>query len=189
MICPKCGSAIPLYLKSCPNCNHESKEKNDSIDSNLDSKLDGFKGALAFVGLGMIVAPFLQAYNLHEELRATASYDLQLVLQYTSYKMVYGFAIAFDVLLFAAICYLSKMFFCKKKLFPKFYIAVTIASISIQLVFPILYFTTAFLFISKDVNIGDFYEGGHLYFRQIFWACIWIPYMLKSKRVKATFRR
>ena len=81
MICPKCGSAIPLYLKSCPNCNHEPIEKKDSIDSNLDSKLEGFKGVLAFVGLGMIVAPFLQAYNLHEELRATASFDLQMVLR------------------------------------------------------------------------------------------------------------
>ena len=188
MICPKCGSAIPLYLKSCPNCNHEPIEKKDSIDSNLDSKLEGFKGVLAFVGLGMIVAPFLQAYNLHEELRATASFDLQMVLQYTSYKIVYGFATAFDVVLFAAICYLSKLFFCKKKLFPKFYVAVTIASIFIQLIFPILYFATAYLFISTEVNIGDFYEGAHLYFRQIILACIWIPYMLNSKRVKATFR-
>lgn len=187
MICPKCGSAIPLYLKSCPNCNWESK--GDSNDSYSNPKLEGFKGILALVGLGMIVAPFLHAYNLYEEIRATVSFDLQMALQYTSYKIVYGLAIAFDVALFAAVCYLTKLFFCKKKLFPKFYIAVTVASIFIQLVFPLLYFATAFLFISKDVNVGDFYEGAHLYFRQILLACIWIPYMLNSKRVKATFRR
>ena len=187
MICPKCGSAIPLYLKSCPNCNQDSND--DSNGSSSNPELEGFKGILVLVGLGMIVSPFLQAYNLYEEIRATASFDLQMVLQYTSYKIVYAFAIAFDVVLFAAICYLTKLFFCKKKLFPIFYIAVTVVSIFIQLIFPLLYFSTAFLFISRDVNVCDFYEGAHLYFRQILLACIWIPYMLKSKRVKATFRR
>ena len=69
--------------------------------------------------------------------------------------------------------YIIFLFFTKKKIFPKYFIITKILYVVIFI----------FLVIIKNTS-SIFIEG---LAQNTLSACIWIPYMLVSKRVKATF--
>jgi len=77
--------------------------------------------------------------------------------------------------------YIAFIFFSKKVIFPKVYIGALLFSIAF-----ITIDACAMTLVLPDEPIFDPETMKEL-FRSLISAIIWIPYMLKSKRVKATF--
>ena len=98
--------------------------------------------------------------------------------------------LAANVLMILARLYLIFLFFTKKRLFPRFFIIVMIAS-------PLIIYLDAYFAarIMNELTAGLGQAAEEIldsdttkdFIRALVYACIWSPYMLYSKRVKNTF--
>lgn len=138
-------------------------------------KLVGIAGWLVFPAIGAALAPFVIAFQTFQ----TAS-----AFQYLG--QVNGAMGAFIVLevianvgLLALACYLAYVFFKRKRNAPKVYITFLAVSLVLQVVD--LAIASGVFHLTPDA--GDSKALG----RSLMGAIVWIPYMLISKRVKATF--
>lgn len=189
MICSKCGAGIPLYMKVCPNCSAGVKNEAKDISGN-DPKLEGFKGWLILLAFSMILTPLIQIYNVYGEIQIFCLPDYLPLFQFTSWKVLGFFSIAIDIVLLGAIFYMEKLFWCKRKSFPMICIIICVLSAIYCVVMPLICFLTARFFFNPIASFSYFYDIQTLgdIFRTALKACIWVPYLLISKRVKATFR-
>lgn len=199
MLCPKCGSGIPLYLRYCPNCNYDSTLKGNSdntlkkedVSTFVDPKLVGFKGWLAFLGLGVFFSPFAYLYTILSDISFFQSENGMQLLHIPYYgTSLIVVEVLYAILLVATInC--ARLFFLKKKSFVKFFEFVVCLNILIILLASFIPYTTVYCFVNKDVMLKDFFstEQVSAIVRTGVYACIWIPYVRYSKRVKATFTR
>jgi uncharacterized protein DUF2569 len=69
----------------------------------------------------------------------------------------------------------------KSRFFPKTVIVIYAANLVL-----VLFDTTATMLIAKSVNLTVPFPWKEIY-RGLFVVCVWIPYFLKSARVKSTF--
>ena len=158
------------------------------IDFNTDRHLKGIGGWLILVAFGIIISPLviiIQVFPLYRGLIA----DGTLKALMTPGSQVFNpllFSITVTEMLangalVAAWIFLAVLFFSKKQLFPKLYIGVMLFTL-IFLILDALVIKAAF----PDLEVFD-PETVNGIVRGIIAASIWIPYMLKSKRVKLTF--
>ena len=150
----------------------------------------GLGGWLILVGISLIANPFRTITNIERDFipiftegvwqyltdSSSPSYDPLLALFLV-------WEILFNVILLIASVVLIYLFFTKSKWFPKVYIALLLAS---------FLFTITDSFAISLVYYGEigFYEGFANLLEPMFWIFgVWIPYLLYSKRVKATFTR
>ena len=152
------------------------------------TELKGLRGWLILVGFGVVVSPFgiLATFNSNflpifydgtwEAMSTVGSEAYSpLLMSIIIVEIVYNLA------MFAIYFYLIYLFFVKHYLFPTFYIAI----VAITLIFILLDAWLVSL-ILHDVSMFD--PDTTKDFSRAFITCIiWIPYMLVSKRVKATF--
>jgi len=164
------------------------KQMNEDEKQEPINELNGIKGWLLLVGLGLIISPLKIAILLltvqapmfkngtWERLTtAGSSYYIPLFHEFAMLEIIY------NICLLVAGVYLVYLFANKKKEFPKIFIIVTIISI---IAIPIdSYITTI---IVKDTQFFDF-ETTKDFLKLIISAGVWVPYMLISKRVKHTF--
>jgi len=158
-----------------------------SPQQNTD-KLNGLGGWLILVGLIVVFTPirtFLTSAALHVPMFQDGTWEALTDQASAAYHVLWQplllSEIVFNVGFFFVGCYLIYLFFYKKSAFPAWFISLLTASlvfvplnaISIALVLP-------------DVIIFD-EETTREISRSVFAFFIWVPYMLKSKRVKATF--
>lgn len=89
--------------------------------------------------------------------------------------------IAVNTGLIIALLYMIFLFFSKKRLFPKYYIGI--------LLFTLVFMVADMLALKVVLPNEPMFdpETTKEFIRSIIGALIWIPYMLVSKRVKATF--
>ncbi|PJZ46106.1 DUF2569 domain-containing protein [Leptospira brenneri] len=155
---------------------------------NAEENLKGLKGWLFLVGLGLIVYPVRLAFimgPLFYNMFTDGSFEYLTTPGTESYsplwKPILIFEGVFNVLMILFSFFVTYLFFKKNYQFPKAYIVFLILPL-------VLMPTDAWLgsFVVKDEPMFD-PETSKEIIRSFIAAVIWIPYMLLSKRVKATF--
>ena len=155
---------------------------------NDNNELKGLGGWLILVGLGVVIGPFRLAYEsgpMFYSIFTDGSFEYLTTPGTEAYHQLWGplliFEAIYNLLMVLACLYLIYLFFSKHYLFPKTYIAIVLISA---------------VFIPLDAWLGSFVITDEPMFdpattkefaRTIFTAVIWVPYMLLSERVKATF--
>ena len=150
--------------------------------------LKGLGGWLILVGIGVVIGPFRLGYEygpIYYSIFTDGTFEILTTAGTEAYNSLWaplliGEAIYNTLMLFASV-YLIYLYFMKHYLFPKVYIYIVALSL---------------IFIPLDAWLGSFVIIDEPIFdpnttkelsRSVFSAIIWIPYMLVSKRVKATF--
>lgn len=148
----------------------------------------GISGWLILVAIGLVVAPFrlyFTTLTLYPDLFENGSWSLLTDPSSTEY--VRGVAlllyseIVFNLFLLSCLIYLIYLFFSKKAIFPKAYITVSVIGL---IYLPINAVMASMLFPQTTIFDTETIKDILL---TLVSAAIWIPYMLRSSRVKNTF--
>ena len=154
----------------------------------VNNEFKGLSGWLILVGIGVVISPIRLLITLIPTYKPVFEDGVWESLTspgseaYTPYfgSLLIG-EIAFNSIMIAASILLIYLFFSKHYLFPKVYIAIIAAS----LIFIPL---DAWIVTTIFPNISMFDpETTKEFMRSLITGIIWIPYMLVSKRVRATF--
>ncbi|QYF94715.1 DUF2569 domain-containing protein [Massilia sp. PAMC28688] len=154
-----------------------------------DPALEGIRGWLILVALGVVISPFRMAWDMYKNYGAIFGEGTWQALTTPGSDVFHPFwgpflvsEIVINVALVLAWTYMIHLLFSKKKAFPKWFIwahvaapvVVVVDSLGLQVVRP-------------DLPVMD-PETRKEMFRAMFALCVWVPYMMMSRRVKATFR-
>ena len=150
---------------------------------------DGLAGWLLLVGLGVVISPIRLVVTMmpvYNDLFVNGGWEAVSTPDGPHYSpglmSFLGFEIIFNIAVVIASIYLIYLFFAKHRRFPKLYIGLIIVSL---VMIPLdAYFASILL---PDEPMWD-PQTVKEFMRTLLVGGIWIPYMLVSKRVKATFR-
>lgn len=152
--------------------------------------LQGLGGWLILVGFGLCAAPFIRLNLLVQHWEGYFSMETwQMVAMRggEQYHPLYGPVLTFEVLgnsmLLAFNFVLICMFFAKRHVFPKAYVALMLANVAFLVLDEVI--SNAIPFVASQSDNTTRREIN----RAILQGVLWSAYMLTSKRVKATFVR
>jgi hypothetical protein len=155
-----------------------------------DAQLQGLGGWLILVAIGLCVAPFIRIGTLAvawQGFFSQSTWQLVAVSSGAKYHPLYGPLLIFEVLsnvvLLVVNLFVLCLFFAKRRAFPKFYITFLLASVTCLLLDEIL------SNMIPSVNEKSSGLSSPVLYRTAFMTFVWCAYMLKSRRVKATFVR
>jgi hypothetical protein len=153
-----------------------------------DDRLRGLGGWLVLVGIGVVLAPIRISATVvtsYLPVFTGGSWEALTTEQSDAYHPLWApiiiGALVFNVAMVGATIYLVILFFSKSYLFPRAYVALTLASI---------------IFIPFDAWVVTFALPNEPMFdeatarefgRVLVGGLIWIPYLFNSRRVRATF--
>ena len=165
MLLRRLGLRVPSWLQN------EKVEK-----PNIKNDLEGLDGWLVIVGIQLVlILAFLSyLYLIPLSLHLLANPD---VWESMTSPGAFVYSIIMSFILLIVYCYLTYLFFRKKKIFPKLY--------CYTFIFNAIYIYSI-LFLSTFASPEDQYDSKYAVWFTIM-CLICIPYMLMSKRVKATF--
>ena len=149
----------------------------------------GIGGWLLLPAVGLIIMPFSLAYQFHQDILPALAPETWNTLTNTgspAYHPLWGVAIVFEVVanvgLFCFTLWLLVLFFKKSKKIPKLVIIWLLATAVVQ-IFDLLLTRQIPLIASHPVSMDTVKNIG----RSIVGIAIWVPYFLRSRRVKNTF--
>lgn len=156
------------------------------------SEIKGISGWLFLIAIGLVISPFrfyFTTLSTYPDFFENGSW--YLLTDPNSAKYVKGLSllvyseIVFNLFLLSSMIYLNFLFFSKKTTFPKAYIAIALIGL---LYTPIDAFLAS-AFFPHIFPHPPLLEGETLrnFLTTLVSAAIWVPYMLKSHRVKNTF--
>jgi len=184
--CDKCGADLEQNAKFCTNCGEKVSEK--TIEQQSAKQYEGLGGWLILVGIGVVLSPFRILADISKiylpifkDGTWDALTDPTSEVYNSSFSILLTGEIVFNSIMILVSFYMIYLFFAKKKLFPKFYIWTLIISF-IFIILDALVVSVIF----PNTKVMDIDTAKEL-FRIFIVGIIWIPYMIKSKRVKATF--
>ena len=155
---------------------------------NENQELKGLGGWLILVGIAVIFTPVRMLATLvplYHGILTDGTWEALTTQGSVSYNGLLAplltCEIAFNALLILASLYLIYLFFSKHYWFPRVYIALLVASLIFM---PVDAWVVTFIVPDEPVFDPDTAKE---FARTLVAAVIWIPYMLVSKRVKATF--
>lgn len=150
--------------------------------------LKGLGGWLILVGIGVVIGPLRLVYELgpmYFNLFSEGVFSIVFNSKLDVYNPVLGSFIIVEmilnILMTLVVFYLAYLFFTKHHTFPKWYIAIS----AISVFWILLDAWVGSLIIENEPLFNA--ESQKEFIRTLIAACIWIPYMLKSERVKVTF--
>ncbi len=153
-----------------------------------EKKLEGLGGWLILVGLGIIASPIkisVQVYPVYSKLFTSGSWAALTTPGTEAYHPLWApiliSEISINVVLALTWLFIAFLFFAKKRLFPKWYIGILVFTLTFMLVDAV-----AIKAVLPNEEIFDPDTIKELA-RTLVTMLIWVPYMLMSKRVKATF--
>ena len=164
--------------------------KNEKIvvDEDGNEVRSGLGGWLILVGLGVVFSPL----RLLAEVPKTflpifedGTYEIVTTPGTEAYHpfwsaLIWG-EISYNTLIFVASLYLAYLYFSKKSLFPKFYTWIAVGSLAFILLDAVL---IKVVLPNEPIfdpdTIKEVARSGMV-------VLVWVPYMMLSKRVKATF--
>jgi hypothetical protein len=164
-----------------------------TIDENtgIDKELRGLGGWLILIGIGVVLAPFLLAFQLYQFylpfFQSPEVYDAfnPSSESYVAWlRELVVVEVVFNIGLFIAALFNLYGYFRCKRWFPKLYQTVLIASAIFLL--GDAWFTTMLFPNDPSSGFGDKQTVRDIG-RSIGQAIIWVPYMQLSKRVRNTF--
>ncbi len=144
----------------------------------MEPDLEGIGGWLILVAIGLAVAPFRSMHGIYVDLHVLygSKFQYALSLHHGLAGLILYEAVTNSFFLFALIT-LNYLFYDRRKTFP----SLMITYLAVQLVLGLIDHLAALQFSthqSPTAVLGNFVA-----------AAVWIPYYLKSERVKATFVR
>ncbi|WP_376690613.1 DUF2569 domain-containing protein [Wenzhouxiangella sp. EGI_FJ10409] len=149
---------------------------------------EGLGGWLILVGIGIVVGPFRMAFIMLEtyrELGANGTWEILTTqgsgFYYPELAALIVVEMVVNLAILAASVYVAYLFFTKRRSLPAWYIGVAVFSLVFVLVDAIV--VSAML---PDMPLLDS-ETAREMGRSLIQVCVWVPYMLVSKRVKNTF--
>lgn len=155
-----------------------------------EKTLEGLRGWLILVGLGVVLSPFIIATNVVKVFTEISPSDVWKALTSpdgAAYHALWAPLLISEFVANSALIlawgYIAFLFFSKRRIFPFWFIAAHVAT-----VFIIVIDTMAVHYILPEMPRFD-PETLQKFLRPIVALSIWAPYMLMSKRVKATFVR
>ncbi|MBL25371.1 MAG: hypothetical protein CMM48_15925 [Rhodospirillaceae bacterium] len=154
--------------------------------SEIEDKKDlqGLGGWLVLVGLGLVLTPIRLIYSLvtdHLPLFESNAWQNVTAVHPLLPSLLWG-EIILNLGMVLVSLYLLYLFFATKKQFPKIYIGLV--------VFALVFILTDALIV-QSILPNDQTDADTIkeIVRIAIMVAIWVPYMLRSKRVKATFIR
>lgn len=154
----------------------------------IQEDLQGLGGWLMLVGIGVVVGPIRNGFTyftLYKDLFESGDWNFATTPGTSAYHPFWATLLSLEIIinvgLLIAMVYLAYLFFTKRKQFPKFFIGIAVVS----LVF-IIIDALSIKIVLPNEPIFDPDTIKEL-IRTLVVVVIWIPYMLRSKRVKATF--
>lgn len=150
--------------------------------------LNGISGWLILVAIGIVIIPSGSVYQIAANFPALIDSGIWKELTSPGSSFYNPLFAAFllaasivSILLILAQLYLAFLFFFKKSLLPKWYIVVAIVTFILLL---LAIWIPSLIFADKTaIGSALIIATGASFLLNL----IWIPYMLKSKRVKLTF--
>lgn len=149
--------------------------------------LQGLRGWLIFVAIGLCIQPLILVKTLADNLGAFAPETWQALTTPGSraYHPLWApllvAEVAVNVALLLGSGFLLYFFFTKKRIFPKAVIAFMVANLVVVLGDQAA--VSAIPQARAQIGPNEYRQIG----RAVLAAAIWIPYFLRSKRVHATF--
>jgi len=139
-------------------------------------------GLLYLVAIGVILSPIINAFYLKQLVEAAQNANWEMVWQQgpvTMLSIIFGFG-AQGYMLFFTI-FLAVLFFGRRKIFPKMFIFYIVSVFALCVI-------DVFIAVSvPNITPQMVEEVITSAVRNFTLGLIWIPYFLKSKRVKRTF--
>ena len=155
-----------------------------------ERSVEGLRGWLILVGLGVVLSPLFIATNIYKVYAEVFSSDVWQALTSpggAAYHALWAPLVISEFVansaLILAWAYIAFLFFSKRRAFPLWFIAAHVAT-----VFLIVIDTMVVQHILPETPRLD-PDTVQNFLRPILALSIWAPYMLMSKRVKATFVR
>lgn len=151
----------------------------------ISEDLEGLGGWLILVGIGLVISPVRLLVTV-VPLYADIVNDAELWLHLTERPLflpLFGMEVIGNIVIFIFQVALIFLFFLKKRAFPKIFIYVQLGTLLftfIDVVLSGIVFPEFPMF--NEESMKDIA-------RPLIGSLIWVPYMLRSKRVKATFIR
>lgn len=153
-----------------------------------EKNLEGLGGWLILVGLAIIISPFrifATTFPIYSEIFSSGSWGTLTIPGSEAYDALWAPILLGEIVINVALVliwiYIIFLFFTKKNEFPKWYIGALVFTLVFMLVDAL-----AIKAVVPDEPLFDPETGIELA-RIFVGTIIWIPYMLLSKRVKATF--
>ncbi len=155
---------------------------------NEEKNLEGIGGWLILVAIGIIVTPIrliMLIMSTYSEIFSTGVWEALTTQGGDAYSPLWAPILIGEVLIncgmLLVMLYMAYLFFSKKVVFPKWYIGLAVAS----LVFIIAdAFAIKLVLPNEPVSATDTIKE---LMRSLVMVVVWVPYMIISKRVKATF--
>jgi hypothetical protein len=157
---------------------------------NKEKNLDGIKGWLILVAIGVVMTPIINTISFFErsqQLFLSGGWEALTTQGNETYNALWAPILSVELLInccyILAWLYIVYMFFSKSKNFPKWFIRITI-------------FTVVFC-VGDAIAVNMILPNEPLFdpdsakelARSVLIFFIWVPYMMVSKRVGATFKR
>lgn len=160
-----------------------------SDEPQLDLDGAGIGGWLILVAIGLVITPFMLFQTLMLTYKDAIVDGMWATITSAApgtyhplLAPLIGAEIVFNVAMFSVWTFMIYLFFAKKKVFPKWYVCAHI----ITCVF-LIGDAIVVKIVRPDMPAID-PEMAREIGRSVFAVCVWVPYMLMSKRVRKTFR-
>lgn len=154
----------------------------------IEENVEGIGGWLVLVALGVVFSPIrivLELFSIYSGLFSDGTWEFLTTPSTELYHPLWAPIILGELFINGALVLAwivaIFLFFSKKRIFPKWYIGILLFT----LVFIILDAFAIKVVLPSEPAFDD--ETAKELVRSIIASLIWIPYMLVSKRVKATF--
>ena len=182
---PFSNVVIPLWAIGAYITLFNKKSEATDLENN---ELKGLSGWLILVGIGVIFSPIRLLFTsipIYKQIFEDGTWEALTTVGSEVYNSLWAplflGEITYNSIMVAASIYLIYLFFSKHYLFPKLYIAIVALSI---VFFPLDAWLATKVLPSEPMFDP---ETTKEFMQSLVAGIIWIPYMLISKRVKATF--
>ncbi len=155
-----------------------------------EKNLEGIGGWLYLVAIGIVISPFkiiVMIFPTYYNLFRDGSWKVLTTPGSEAYNPLWApvliAELSVNIALVALWIYIACIFFTRKKVFPKWYIGMLIFSVAF-----IIMDSYALKLVLPNEPVFD-PQTLKEFMRGVVAVLIWVPYTLKSKRVKLTFVR
>jgi len=153
-----------------------------------EKNLEGIGGWLILVAIGIVITPIrhvILMMTTYPEIFSTGAWEILTTQESEAYNPFWAPIIIGEIVIGSGLMlvwlYMAYKFFTKRGSFPKWYIGIAVFSLLY-----VLADAVAVKLVLPDEPIFD-PDTVKEVIRSVIMVVVWVPYMLVSKRVKATF--
>ncbi len=195
MWCSQCGSSLGDGATYCSACGTQvqvpstSSEGTHTVGVTSQRQYRGLRGWLLLVGLGLLIAPLYLGSIAYQDAVLFTDGTVRLI---STFVPSYSALLRCELLVLTLACltwaYILCLYFLKSRFFPRWYIGAQVGMIIFYIVeYALMKALADGAGVLKEVMHQQLNTLGPEVFRGVPYVTIWVLYMLRSKRVRATF--